>query len=62
MTIAESFTLLRQYDARSSGTHLTDLARRLISAPERRPALLAALTELKSDASLLEHDEARPPR
>ena len=59
VTIAESFTLLRQY-ARSSGTHLTDVARQLMSTPEMRPALLTALAELKSAASTPAHDEARP--
>jgi ANTAR domain len=44
ITVAEAFTLLRTY-ARSSGTHLTELARQLMTEPETRPALLAALTE-----------------
>ena len=41
--VADAFALLRGY-ARSSGIHLTDLARGLISEPDARPALLAALT------------------
>jgi hypothetical protein len=44
VSIAEAFTLLRGY-ARSSGIHLTELARQLIGEPEVRAALLAALTE-----------------
>jgi hypothetical protein len=44
ITVSEAFTLLRGY-ARSSGTHLTELARALMSEPEARPALLVALRE-----------------
>ena len=44
LSVAEAFALLRGY-ARSSGIHLTDLARQLIGDPTARPALLAALTE-----------------
>ena len=44
LTVGEAFTLLRGY-ARSTGIHLTDLARQLISQPAARPALLAALRE-----------------
>lgn len=44
VSISDAFGLLRSY-ARSSGIHLTDLARRLISEPETRPELLAALSE-----------------
>jgi GAF domain/ANTAR domain len=44
VSIAVAFTLLRGY-ARSSGIHLTDLARQLMSEPAARPALLAALSD-----------------
>ena len=44
VSVEEAFTLLRTY-ARGSGEHLTDVARRLMSDPQSRPALLAAISE-----------------
>ena len=42
VTVAEAFVLLREH-ARNSGKHLTEIARQLMSQPEARPELLAAL-------------------
>lgn len=44
ITVADAFGLMRAY-ARSSGTHLTDLARRLMSEPSERADLVAALAQ-----------------
>lgn len=44
ISVGDAFTLLRDY-ARSSGTHVSELARRLMSEPESRPALITALRE-----------------
>jgi hypothetical protein len=45
ITVAEAFTLLRRY-ARASGSHLSAVARQLISEPAARPRIVAALTDL----------------
>ena len=42
VSIEEAFQLLREY-ARSHGGHLTDVARRLMSEPESRTEILAAM-------------------
>lgn len=52
ITVAEAFTLLRRY-ARDSGTHLSEVARKLMSEPDTRPEIIAALHELAL---------SRPPR
>jgi transcriptional regulator with GAF, ATPase, and Fis domain len=44
ITVTAAFVLLRSY-ARTSGTHLTDVARRLITEPTTRPELLLALAD-----------------
>jgi hypothetical protein len=44
IAVAEAFALLRGY-AHSAGIHLSELARQIMSEPEKRPALLAALSE-----------------
>jgi GAF domain-containing protein len=44
VSVEDAFHLLRSY-ARTSGQHLTDVARRLMSKPDARPELVAALTE-----------------
>ena len=51
VSIAQASILLRQY-ARSSGTHLTELARQLMSEPGSRPALLAELTRWARTAGI----------
>lgn len=43
----EAFTLLRRY-ARTCDDHLTDVSRRLITEPEARPEILAAMTTMKA--------------
>jgi AmiR/NasT family two-component response regulator len=43
--VEDAFTLLRRY-ARSHDDHLTDVARRLIAAPESRPDILAAMAAM----------------
>jgi GAF domain/ANTAR domain len=45
VSVDEAFSLLRKY-ARANGDHLTDVARRLMTAPDSRPAILAAMAEL----------------
>jgi hypothetical protein len=45
VSVEEAFGLLRAY-ARRHNQHLTDVARRLISEPLSRPAILAAVSEL----------------
>lgn len=45
ISVDEAFSLLRRY-ARTHGEHLTDVARQLMTTPDARPALLAAMTEL----------------
>ena len=42
--VAEAFVLLRSY-ARTSNTHLTEIARQLMSEPTARPGLLLALAD-----------------
>jgi hypothetical protein len=44
VSVAEAFTLLRAY-SRTNGEHLTDVARRLMSDRDARPALVASISE-----------------
>lgn len=44
-SVEEAFTLLRGY-ARSHHVHLTDVSRQLISQPDSRPTILAAMTAM----------------
>ena len=44
VSVEEAFTLLRTY-ARTNGEHLTEVARRLMTERQARPALLAAISE-----------------
>ena len=45
VSVDEAFSLLRRY-ARANGEHLSDVARRLMAAPNSRPEMLAAMVEL----------------
>ena len=45
VSIDDAFTLLRRH-ARTSGDHLTELSRRLITEPEARQMILAAMTQM----------------
>lgn len=45
VTITDAFALLRRY-SRDSGTHLSEVARQLMSQPDARPAIIAALRDL----------------
>ncbi|WP_375489900.1 GAF domain-containing protein [uncultured Jatrophihabitans sp.] len=45
ITVSQALALLRRY-ARASGTHLSELARQLMSDPGSRPPILAALSDL----------------
>lgn len=45
--VTEAFTLLRRY-ARTHNDHLTDVSRRLITEPEARPEILAAINMMKA--------------
>jgi GAF domain-containing protein len=47
ISVDDAFALLRRY-ARTHGDHLTELSRRLITEPEGRPAILAAMTRMVS--------------
>lgn len=47
VSLEQAFRLLRNY-ARSRGDHLTDVARRLMTDRQSRPALVAAIAELSS--------------
>jgi hypothetical protein len=47
VSVEDAFTLLRRY-ARSHDDHLTDVSRRLITEPDRRPAILAAMATMKA--------------
>ena len=47
VSVEQAFQLLRRY-ARTQGDHLTDVARRLMTDRQSRPALLAALSEFAS--------------
>ena len=44
VSVEDAFTLLRTY-ARTNGEHLTEVARRLMTERQARPALLAAISE-----------------
>lgn len=46
--IVEAFALLRAHGHRT-GSHLTDVARQLISDPDARPSILAGLAQLAAD-------------
>ena len=45
VSVDDAFTLLRRY-ARTHGDHLTKVSRRLITEPEARPAILAAMSRI----------------
>ena len=45
ISVADAFTLLRRH-ARTHGDHLTELSRRLITEPEARQTILAAMTQM----------------
>lgn len=45
VSVDDAFTLLRRY-ARTHGDHLTELSRRLITEPEARQTILAAMTQM----------------
>lgn len=45
VSIDDAFTLLRRH-ARTHGDHLTELSRRLITEPEARQTILAAMTQM----------------
>jgi GAF domain-containing protein len=45
VSVDDAFTLLRGY-ARTHGDHLTELSRRLITEPEARQTILAAMTQM----------------
>jgi hypothetical protein len=47
ISVDDAFQLLRRY-ARTHGGHLTELSRRLITDPESRPTMLAAITRITS--------------
>jgi GAF domain-containing protein len=47
ISVEQAFQLLRRY-ARTHGDHLTDVARRLMTDRQARPALLAAISEFAS--------------
>jgi hypothetical protein len=47
ISVEQAFQLLRKY-ARTKGDHLTDVARRLMTDRQARPALLAAIAEFAS--------------
>jgi GAF domain-containing protein len=47
VSVEQAFQLLRSY-ARTNGDHLTDVARRLMTDRQARPALLGALSEFAS--------------
>jgi hypothetical protein len=44
VSVDDAFTLLRY--ARTHGDHLTELSRRLITEPEARQTILAAMTQM----------------
>jgi transcriptional regulator with GAF, ATPase, and Fis domain len=48
LSIGDAFALLRRY-ARTSGTHLSDVARQLMSEPDARPAIIATMHGLVAD-------------
>jgi hypothetical protein len=45
VSVDDAFTLLRRH-ARTHGAHLTELSRRLITEPEARQTILAAMTQM----------------
>jgi hypothetical protein len=47
LSVEDAFTLLRRY-ARSYHDHLTDVSRQLISQPDSRPPILAAMATMKA--------------
>jgi transcriptional regulator with GAF, ATPase, and Fis domain len=49
LTVSEAFTLLRRY-AHHTGSHMSEVARRLVSDTEARPAILADMTSLAATA------------
>lgn len=49
ITVEQAFTLLRGY-AHTRGTHLSELARQLLTQPESRPAIITALAERATTA------------
>lgn len=49
ISVTESFTLLRRY-AQTADTHLSEVARQLMSERETRPAIIASLRHLHADS------------
>ena len=47
VTVSEAFTLLRRY-ARHFDTHLSEVARQLMSEPQSRPHIMAGLEEIRA--------------
>ena len=60
LSVADAFVLLRRY-AHSSGIHLTEVARQLVSEPESRPELLAGMQQLTASSSGLEQQPSTRP-
>ncbi len=50
ITVADAFTLLRRY-ARTSGVGLSEVARRLMSEPDARPAIMAGVSDVAAQMS-----------
>jgi GAF domain/ANTAR domain len=50
VSVEEAFTVLRGY-SRANGEHLTDVARRLMTDPPSRPALVASISEFVREST-----------
>ena len=69
VSVDDAFTLLRRY-ARTHGDHLTELSRRLITEPDARQTILAAMTQMRgrlhrdvrrSGVAVVGHGRGAPP-
>jgi hypothetical protein len=47
VSVEDAFTMLRRYSRHTNG-HLTKVSRQLLSQPDRRPEILAAMTTMKA--------------
>lgn len=50
VTVSDAFTLLRRY-ARHINSHMSEVARPLMSDPETRPGIIAGLNQMKATSN-----------
>lgn len=59
VSVAQAFVLLRRY-ARSTGTHLSGVARQLMSDPDARPPIIETIKRMTADDTAGSHASGRP--